>query len=350
MKYAAMSPVDAEGAPSASPSTETSSEPTSIEQELATAFDSAETPAADSGKPDTATAQADGSQAPPVSGDQPKPEQAQPLEVPKHWNEADKALFAKAPHEIQERWIARETEQQKGLDEKFRDIASFKKERDELDTIFEPFKRDMELNGVSRVGAINQLIAANKFLNESPLEALRWLAQMHGVDPAALAAADDGTQAPSDPRFDELRQNYTQLNSKVDSYLKTQTDALTKQNTDRVNAFADAKDESGELLNPYFDEVSEEILQLMAGAKALGKEMPVEVAYKKAIRGNDEVSAKIEADKAKKKAAKDDAERIARVAKAKRASVGTDAQGANGSAPPKTVEDELSQALEGWTG
>jgi len=328
--------------------TSASPEP-SLRDELASAFDSAETSAAGSGTTDTATAQAPdapgsspGKQ--PVGGDQSA--SPQPLEVPQHWKDADKALFAKAPPEIQQRWIERETEQQKGVDAKFQEVASYRKEREEIDQIFQPFAREMELNGVSRTAAINQLVAAHRFLMEKPLEATKWLLQSYKVDPEALIASltgEDGQTA--DPNFKTLENNFLQLSSKLDGFLEQQTKAQHEKALTDVTLFAEAKDEkTGKPLHPYFDEVADEVLLLMRA----DKRSTLNSAYGKALRMNETVWAKIQAESASAQQQKDEQERKERVEKAKRAAVGSDASGANGAAQPKTLREDLESAFSNY--
>lgn len=256
----------------------------------------------------------------------------QALEPPKHWADADKQLFAKAPPEIQARWLAREAEQQKGLDGKFQEIAAFKRERETLDEMFAPLARDLELRGISRPQFISSLLGAHKFLASEPQKAMRWLAEQYGVDLSTL-----NEQAQSNPQEEKLMREIHGLKSQVNGFFSAQQQAEHQANLGKVETFAGAKDEKGNLLHPHFDEVAQDILALMKnGTKDL------DAAYNKAVRMNDEVWTKVQAEKAAadKKAA--DIARLNEINKAKRAGVTSETREAKtGSASPSTLRQDL---------
>jgi len=267
----------------------------SIHDELSQAF-GAETPADDPGT--TASA----AQAPPASGEPNATEVA--LEAPKHWNEADKTLFSKAPREVQQRWIGRETEQQKGLDAKFQEIAGFRREREQIDELFAPLARDLELQGVSRIQFMQSLVGAHKFFLEKPREAALWVLNQYGVDPKTL------TEEPAaDPRLANVDQRFQKLETTFNGFVEGQQRAAQQENLSRVQQFAAAKDDKGQPAHPYFDEVSSDILALMRTNPG----MTLEVAYPKAVRMNDQVWEKEQASRTLATTQKEEAERTAQL-------------------------------------
>lgn len=265
----------------------------------------------------------------------------QTLEPPKHWADADKQLFAKATPEIQQRWLAREVEQQKGLDGKFQEIAAFKREREVLDEMFAPLARDLELRGISRPQFISSLLGAHKYLVAEPQKALRWLADQYGVDVSTLTE-----QAQSNPQEDMLMREIHGLKNQVNGFFTAQQQAEHSVNLGKVETFAQAKDDKGNPLHPHFDEVANDILTLMkSGTKDL------DAAYNKAIRMNDEVWTKVQAEKAAadKKAA--DIARLNDINKAKRAGVTSESREAkNGSASPSTLRQDLEAQFANFSG
>lgn len=267
----------------------------------------------------------------PVSGEAEKAP-LETVEPPKHWADADKALFAKAPKEIQQRWLARETEQQKGLDAKFQEIAGFKREREQLDELFSPLSRDLELNGISRVDFTRRMLGVHNILRDDPKQAFRWLAEQYGFDLSTL-----NEQEQQNPQLDKLMKGFQGLETRVNGFVSQQTQAEQKANLDKVEGFATAKDDKGNLLRPHFDEVAADILLLVkSGAKDL------DAAYNKAIRLNDAVWQKVQAESkaAEKKAA--DIARLNEINKAKRAGAASDAREVkNGSSQSTTLRQEL---------
>jgi hypothetical protein len=309
---------------------ETSADDLSLHDELSQAF-GAETPT----EPKTATASA--AQPGAASGEPNATEVA--LEAPKHWNEADKALFAKAPREVQQRWIGRETEQQKGLDAKFQEIAGFRREREQLDELMSPLARDLELQGVSRMQFIQSLVGAHKYFLEKPREAALWVLNQYGVDPKSLLE-----EPSADPRLAQVDQRFQKLETTFNGLVEQQQAAAHAERLSRVQNFAAAKDDKGQPLHPFFDEASGEILALMKASPG----MDLETAYAKAVRMNDGVWEKMQAQKTLAATQAAEAERKAKIDKAKRASVGGKTPGTNGTAKPNSLRDELEAGFADW--
>lgn len=264
------------------------------------------------------------------------------IEPPKHWADADKQLFSKAPAEIQKRWIARETEQQKGLDSKFQEIAGFKKEREVLDEMFAPLARDLELRGISRPQFIGSLLGAHKFLVSEPDKAIRWLAEQYGVDISTL------NEQQSNPQEDKLMRAVHGIETRLNGFVSAQTQAEHQANLGKVESFAEAKDEKGNPLHPHFDEVAEDVLLIMQAMPPGKKDL--EAAYTKAVRMNDAVFTKVQASKAASEKAQADKQRLEEINKAKRAGVTSDAREAKGGTSPQSLRDELAAGFANFAG
>lgn len=311
---------------------ETSTGQESLEESLSRAFDASENSSGEGTTP-TADATAQPSQA--VSGEP----NASPVEAPRHWSENDRTLFATLPPTVQKRWIDRETEQQRGLDAKFQEIAGFRRQREQLDDLLAPYNRDLELQGMSGIQFLQRLVSGHKYLLDSPKEAFLWLAQQYGVDPKALLESRE----QSNPQVDKLNQGFQSLQQKVDGFFTAQQQAAFQGNLDRVQTFATATDEKGQLLHPYFDEVSNDVLALMKGGLR-----DLDKAYAKAVRMNDQVWEKSQATAKQQQQAAADAQRKAEIDKAKRAGVTSETKTANGSTKPKSLQDALEAGFANW--
>lgn len=276
-----------------------------------------------------------------VSGEQNATTALAALEPPKHWTEADRALFGKAPREIQQRWMDREAETQRGLDTKFQEIAGFKREREQLDELFKPYSRDLELAGLNRPQFIQSLLAGHKYLQEDPRAAFEWIANRYGIDLQQVMAP----KQDEDPRYAALEKQYKQLDGRLNGVLTQAQQSAQEANLSRVTAFADEKGPDGKPLRPYFDEVAEDLLRLIkAGEKNL------ETAYTKAVRMNDGVWEKQQAAATLAKSQSADQQRMQDISKAKRAAVGSEGPGTAGSVKPKSLGEELAANFEGWSG
>jgi hypothetical protein len=309
----------------------------SIEDELTQAF-GAETPADDPSPPAGA---AQNPSSPGSVGDS-QSSAVTTTVAPQHWSEADKALFGKAPPDIQQRWIAREAELQRGYDAKFQEVAGFRREREQYDQILSPFKRDLELRGISPVQFVQSLTGAHKYLQESPREAVLWLCQTYGVDPKALLQSQEG----ADPRYAQLEQRLNQVTGQFESYTTQAQQQAHAEKLGRVTTFAEEKDAAGQPAHPFFDEVSGDILALMKATPG----MDLGTAYTKAIRMNDAVYEKVQLHKQQATQAASDRERKAVVDKARRAAVGNESGQGNGATKSKTLEQDLREGFAGWTG
>lgn len=258
------------------------------------------------------------------------------LEPPKHWNDAAKGFFVKAPADLQKHWIEREAERDKSLDAKYQEVAGYRREREQIEEMFAPYARDLELRGSSRTQFIQSLLGAHKFLLEKPTDALKWLAQEYGIDPKTLTES-----AAAKP--DAVTQEVTKLRDELGRFTAKAREAETQANLSKVQAFAEAKDEKGALLHPHFNEVAEDIHRIMqTGLKDLDK------AYHKAVRMNDAIYEKVQAEKATAKAAADDAARKAQIDKAKRAGVTSQTSQANGSSRDVTLTERLEQGFASY--
>jgi LysM repeat protein len=268
------------------------------------------------------------------------PEQsAEPaLEVPKHWSEADKQLFTKAPREIQTRWLGRETEYSRGIDEKAQALARLKRDYDPLDALLKPYDRELGLRGSNRQQLIESWANTYRYLAEKPGEALQWLANQYGVDPAQLMQQ----QSEIDPAVAPVLKEVTGLKSEIQAMKDAARQNEMQGNLSKVTAFAEAKDDAGKPLHPFFDEVAEDVVKLLRSG-----ERDLQTAYNKAVRMNDQVFEKSQAVKLQDDQAKKDAEAKAKVDKAKRAAVGTSSE-ASGSTKPKSLREDLESAFSGW--
>lgn len=307
----------------------------SIEDELTQAF-GAETPA------ETDSPPAGAAQPPSSPGTVGDPQSiAAPMAVaPQHWSEADKTLFGKAPPEIQQRWIAREAELQRGYDAKFQEVAGFRREREQYDQVLAPFRRDLELRGLSPVQFIQSLTSGHKYLQESPREALLWLAQTYGVDPKTLVQSPEAT----DPKYAQLEQRLNQVSGQFESFTSRQQQAAQAENLSRVTSFAEAKDAAGQPAHPFFDEVSNDILALMKASPG----MDLDTAYMKAVRMNDGVFEKVQLQRTQATQAQKDRDQQAAVDKARRAAAPNGTAQSNGATKPKSLEQDLRDGFAHW--
>ena len=299
---------------------------TSIEESLAAGFDRAT-----ESTPDSTTVS---TTAPPpaASGE---PNAALPLEPPKHWSEADRTLFPKAPRDIQQRWLDREKETAQGLDAKFQEIAGFRKERDQYQEILKPYEQELALQGVTAPQFIKSLVGWQQYIQANPIEGLKRLAQTYGVDPSTLT----GTTESVDPNFAKFSTKLNEVETKVSGFISEAQKREHEARLSHINAFAVEKGADGKPLRPFFDDVSGDIAALMKAQPGLN----LEQAYTKAVRMNDQVWEKHQAEKTLADKAKADAEKMEQVRKAKKAAIPNGPGNATGTTKKLTLEEQMSE-------
>lgn len=262
-----------------------------------------------------------------------------PLEAPKHWADADRGLFGKAPREIQQRWLSREDEVQKGFSKHGQELAQFKKDREAYDEVFGSLDQQLKLDGLSRHQFTKQLVEWNAYLSRDPANALRAIAERLGVDLKTLTA--EGA-AKTDPQLAGVLTKVGSLEQQLKQREQAEKTAQLKANFDRVKAFAEANGPDGKPLRPYFDEVAEDVVKLMRAG-----ERDLEVAYTKAVRMNEKTFEKHQAAQKLVAASKEEKDRKGRVDAAKRAAVGSEG-GGGGTTKPQTLRDDLNAGFASW--
>ena len=238
-----------------------------------------------------------------------------------------------------------ETGYQRDFGKVSQERAQLAKDRENWDGIFRDMDRDLELSGVSRHQLVQRLVGWNKYLMQDPANALRELARQSGVDLAALASQGPG--AAPDPQLGAITERIAGLETKVSERQALENKEKLRVAHEQVVNFAEAKGPDGKPLHPYFDDVVEDVDRIMKADRRLG----LETAYKKALRMNDTVWGKVQAEERQAATAKEEQERKARVDQARRASVGTGSDGAGGAATkPQSLREDLEQgfAAAGW--
>lgn len=269
------------------------------------------------------------------SSQESKPDET-PLAPHEHWSKEDKEAFAAAPRSVQAAWLRREAQIEAGLNKKFQELSGFRKEQEELQEIFAPYSREMELAGLNRAQAIRQLVAAHNYLQQDPLNAIAWLAQNYQIDPSQFSELYASSGKQEDPEMARLRQELNELRGNFTGLTAAQEEARRAENVARVQAFAEEKDETGKPKHPHFDEVANEILLLLKGG-----EKDLETAYKRACLLNDSVRTKMEAEKVAAKRSEVNRE----VSRAKRAGFSVESNNTGTVGKPISLEDELRQGF-----
>ena len=205
---------------------------------------------------------------------------AEPTEVinaPNSYKQEYKDSFNQLPTEWQKYLSSREKEVEQGLS-RARNQYSW------VDKVYNDRKDALAAQGYnSAQDYINDLVLISDALNKDPTATIDLLKQNYGVN--ATGSQQDNA----------LQRQLTALQEKV----LQQQNFLQQQEVQRVkselDAFVNAKDESGNLKHAYFDDVKEEMRKLFAA----GLVNNLDEAYNRAIWAVDSVREKMIAERAK---------------------------------------------------
>lgn len=194
--------------------------------------------------------------------------------APEHWPQAERDGFAKLDKGAQKFVLEQDKGFKRRYDQKVAGLHDDQRLAETVNKAFEPFKRDMQLNGMSAAQAVTQLVAAHGLLTTEPDKGFEHLAAQQGYkprDPAktlkAIAnrwgvevAADESEPKHIDPL---AKQEIDTLKAEVSTLRNAQTEfqnqAVQSTNTAAqadVVAFMEAKDEAGKLTHPHMEKLA----------------------------------------------------------------------------------------------
>jgi len=247
--------------------------------------------------------------------------------APQAWAKENQALWDKLDPAIQDVILKRETDVAKGFDER----AARLKPYDELDRVFQPHRQRWQLNGWSEAQAIQQLLAAQTYLDNDPVNALRWLANSYGVRPEHLMQQPAAQQDP-------MVQYLAPLVQRLANVEQTLVAAHSAQQANADNAI------KNEILG--FAEDHPHLVMLrhdMAALLANGRAETLQEAYDKAIWMHPELRQQVLEAQAKERAAHT-AEETARAKRAASSVTGAPT-GSAPTGPKTTLREELEAAF-----
>lgn len=179
----------------------------------------------------------------------------EPISAPEHWSQEDKDQFAGLPDDIKPLYLDKVKSIESGYNRKFEDLANDRKSLDPyraLADALEPYKQQMDLQGLTPERYVGQLMAIGEQMRAKPEETIRWLAQTYGVD---LAKPDEGggVDEYADPQLTALEQRVSQLQTQLSQSQTNQQQASQDYVERQWQAFVGASGEDGKTLYPGAD-------------------------------------------------------------------------------------------------
>lgn len=253
------------------------------------------------------------------------------IDAPQSWSAEMKAKWASLPPEVQEYVLTRDRDAHQQISE----LGRTAKASEQLRNTIERFKPSFK--GVDPAQAIERLVAASDFLDRSPADALKWLADAYSVDLSKLVTGGQpGTEGNAEVA--QLRQTISQLQRQIAETsqrvtTREQREAETHQQSIAKLVEDFAKDKA------YWADMESDIYAQIHAIRAAEPELnekdTLQKAYDRALKLNDAVQAKITAEKKADDEKKAKAEAAKKAADAKKAASINVGRGANASPKPK---------------
>lgn len=325
-------------------------------------------------EPEKPEAKAEQTEAEPEKTEEPKTEDTVAPEFQKAltaWKPADQEMFKKLAPDAQQFVMRRYKEMEGDYTKKLQGISRLKTEYEPIDQMFAPYREQMKAKGFSPAGLVEAWSNVEKKLiagEDSAIDVVRGIVSGYKISPAKLAAALGITggqqQRPIDPLGVAGQQNQPQpvalppeLMNELNALKQTVTGLTTaQQNAARraqeiaaenaeteAEKFRSAKDDKGNLLHPYIDDVEGQMLALAQASIANKQPVPPpQELYETAVWANPSVREKLltAREQAKEKTRKD--QETAKAAAAKKAAVSVTGAPGAGQAPAVRGQSERS--------
>lgn len=284
-----------------------------------------------------------------VEGTEPAAAAPPAIDPPTSWSAADKAHWTKLPREAQETILRRESEVQRGFQQRAEEARSFEPLRQAL----APHATRLSQSGRHPADVVKQLLDVHAGLETSPYEVFPAIARMYGVDLSRLApamGAQNGSHDGGDnPVVAHLTRTVQQLQDRLRQTEQFQTQ---QQQTEQAAQFEQARSQFDGFTKraatdfPHFESVRQDMGRLIER----GVCNTLEEAYEHAVWTRPDIRQRIQEDQRKADEAKraDDARKAAAAAKQRAVSVRTNPSTA---APAAVAADSIRAEIErAWAG
>lgn len=277
------------------------------------------------------------------------------INAPSSWSAEDKAEFAKLPTTIQERFARRATESERAISQKMQELGEHERYLSNLAEVaqtLEPYREQLDLDGISPAQAINQFFALQKLLDKDPEAGIREIARRYDLDLNSVVAPKQGQQQLH-PALQQMVERQERLEAELRRRDEDHQQRVMGSYEQQVMEFAEATDEKGNPLHPHLENLIYDMQPIVGQLRAENKSRhPQEIlkeAYDRALWSNP----KTRESALKSQAMQEEAKRIAkeneRAQAAKRASKSISGSSALAVAKkaPKSVRETIEAVMNG---
>jgi len=174
------------------------------------------------------------------------------LAPPQSWAKEYHADWAQMPRRAQEYYQIREKQMLDGL-EQYKQFAGYGRN---LQEAFKPYQESLKQQGLDEVKAVQYLLSAHQKLSDQDInrrrEYFQELGRLYGVD-----FSQNAQNQAQQPEIAPLLQEISGIKSVLQTIQQRERQSVEKSVREQVDAFAN------DPANPYFDEVSDEIVKML---------------------------------------------------------------------------------------
>lgn len=263
---------------------------------------------------------------------------------PVSWKPAVREQWAKLPAEVRAEISRRETEMQRFVSQN----DFHRKFSETFSKVVQPFDHLIKSQNSTPLQAVRNLMTTAAGLmtgsQQQKAEIVRDIINNYSIDIRTLDSVLSGSvigapaqQPQQNPAFyDALKPVYGFM-SEIQQARQAHEQRRQQEAVNQVEQFAD---------KPYFDDLRDEMADLMEVAANRGIEMTIEQAYQKAVALNPEVSDLITRQKQAEEARRNGGTRLAKARKAASTLTGAPVGAPDGKGAPKTRKEMLTAAYE----
>lgn len=279
----------------------------------------------------------------------PTPGEASPTKPPQSWKASTREHWAKLPPEVQQEVARRERETAVALQE----TAPIKKFHQDFQQTIAPYAQMMRAEGMDPMKAVGETLqVANAFRTAPPHHVATIFATLvkqfgtgrfgpQFIDTLAEALDGKQPQGQGQPQAVDPAQIAAQVRQQLMQDMAAQREqAMTQRSAREVEDFGANRE--------FFEDVREDMADLLAGAARRGVAMTIEDAYNRALKLNDEASKVIQQREQAKLA--ETAKAATQRANLASSSVKSQPAGANGVTKADSLRGQLRESIAELTG
>lgn len=283
--------------------------------------------------------------------EEPKESEKEAKRPPGSWSPKGKEEFAKLPEHIQDEVLKREADFHKGI-EQYKEKAEY---ADRISRVVQPYEPLIRAkNSTPEKVVQNMLNTAYQLESGNPQQKAQLLiqaAQQYGADMDALRQAlDPNNQQQPDPYVQRLEQELHDLKNNVYTQQATAQQQSAVEINQSIESFRSELDESGNLKHLYFDDVRDDMADLMEAAERGGKKLTLQDAYDAAIWARSDIRESLlakqqeEAEAKRKREAQQKAQQAKKKAKSNVSTSGSHSQSSDSQLG--SIDDTLRETMK----